>query len=152
MIRPYKTEDKSTLVHILRLNTPEYFDPSEEKDFIEYLNNHLESYFIVEEDNSIVGSGGINYFPEEETARISWDIIHPDYQGKGIGKALTLYRIEEIKRQPNIKQIIVRTTQLVYKFYGKMGFELEKTEKDFWAPGLDLYQMRMPLYDSAAAD
>jgi hypothetical protein len=37
----------------------------------------------------------------------------------------------------------VRTTQLTDQFYAKMGFQLERTEKDFWAKGLDLYQMRM---------
>jgi ribosomal protein S18 acetylase RimI-like enzyme len=41
--------------------------------------------------------------------------------------------------------IIVRTSQLAYKFYQKVGFELEKTEKDFWAKGFDLYQMKMNL-------
>ena len=37
----------------------------------------------------------------------------------------------------------LRTTQLAFQFYEKMGFELDKTKKDFWAKGFDLYQMKM---------
>lgn len=143
MIRPYQPRDKSQLLALLNLNTPYFFAASEAVDFTEYLDNHVETYFVVEEDENIVGCGGINYFPEEATARISWDIVHPDHQGKGIGRALLLHRIDDIKANSSIKIIIVRTTQLTYQFYERIGFELEKIKKNFWAPGFDLYQMKM---------
>jgi ribosomal protein S18 acetylase RimI-like enzyme len=143
MLRPYSNPDNPELIHLLRLNTPQYFAAAEENDFIDYLHYHAENYFVVEGNGRIIGSGGINYLHENTEARISWDIIHPDFQGKGIGKALTLYRIKQIKNNPMVNVIYVRTTQLVYKFYEKMGFELEKTEKDYWAQGFDLYQMKI---------
>ncbi len=143
MIRLYQNEDKEKLIALLKLNTPEYFDESEETDFLNYLENEVESYFVIEENHKVIGSGGINYFIENNSARISWDVIDPAYQGKGWGKKLIDYRINEIKKNPLINLIIVRTTQLVYKFYQKMGFELEKTKKDYWAKGLDLYQMKL---------
>lgn len=149
MIRPYKIEDKKVLVDILRLNTPKFFDKAEEKDFIDFLDNELDDYFVIEEDNKIIGSGGVNYFPESMSAKISWGLIHPDFQGKGLGKKLTLFRIEHLRKNPAVKLIIVRTTQLVYKFYQKMGFELEKTEKDYWAKGLDLYEMKLQVDKSS---
>jgi hypothetical protein len=37
----------------------------------------------------------------------------------------------------------VRTTQLVYPFYQKLGFEIRKSEPDFWAPGFDLVEMEL---------
>ncbi|WP_162055286.1 GNAT family N-acetyltransferase [Pontibacter pamirensis] len=145
MIRAYTSRDKEELLDLLRLNTPQYFDASEEADFIEYLDNRLEDYFVVEEKGRVIGSGGINYFSESKLARISWDIIHPAFQGKGVGKQLMLHRIEHINKNAAVNLIVVRTTQFVYRFYEKMGFELEKTEKDFWAKGFDLYQMKMTL-------
>ena len=141
MIRAYKSSDKDELIALLKLNVPKYFDESEEKDFFDYLDQHVESYYVVEEDGMIIGSGGINYFPDERVARISWDIIHPEFQGKGIGRKLTQYRIDQIKQQPGYNKIVVRTTQHVYHFYQKLGFVLAKVEKDFWAKGFDLYQM-----------
>jgi [ribosomal protein S18]-alanine N-acetyltransferase len=145
LIRPYISEDKRELVALLKLNTPQYFDAAEESDFIDYLENQRESYFVVELGKKIIGCGGINYFADAKLARISWDIIHPDHQGKGIGKKLILYRIDQIKNNSAISAVEVRTTQLAYKFYQKMGFELERVEKDFWAKGFDLYQMTIGL-------
>ena len=142
MIRAYSESDKPEVIKLLQLNTPEYFDPSEEIDFIDYLDNEIEDYFVVLRKSKIVGAGGINYFPDEYTSRISWDMIHPEYQGKGVGKELTQYRINLIKASSkNIKLIVVRTSQLTFKFYQKMGFRLDKIEKDFWAKDFDLYQM-----------
>lgn len=145
MIRPYHSSDKNELLSLLRLNTPEYFAPSEESDFIDYLEKEIEDYFVVEENKIIVGCGGINYWENGTVARISWDIVHPNQQGKGIGKKLTLFRIEEIKKNLAVKSIIVRTSQLAFQFYEKIGFELEKIEKDYWEEGFDLYVMRFKM-------
>jgi len=143
VVKPYTPKNKEQVLALLKANTPEFFAPEEQKDLEDYLNNELEDYFVVLENNVIIGSGGINYFPDNKEARISWDIIAPNAQGKGIGKQLMQHRIKHINKNPNIDIIVVRTTQLVYPFYAKMGFELEKVEKDYWAKGFDLYQMIM---------
>lgn len=145
MIRNYTPSDKNQLLEILRLNTPQYFDPSEEAGFIDYLDNELEDYFVVEMEGVIAGCGGINYEDDYKKAIISWDIIHPNYQGKGIGKKLTQHRINKVKENSKTELIIVRTSQLTDKFYQKMGFELEKVVKDYWAKGFDLYQMKIEI-------
>ena len=148
MIRPYQIEDKQKVIDLLRLNIPQYFDYTEESDFIQYLDNFAEHYFVVEETGQLIACGGINYLEDESIARISWDMVHPDFQSKGIGKQLSLYRINEIKKNVKVKVILVRTSQLAFKFYEKMGFTLEKIEKDYWAKGFDLYLMNMSLVPS----
>ena len=145
MIRPYIKDDKEKVLDLLRLNTPRYFHAAEEPDLLAYLDNSADHYFVVEKAGEIIGSGGFNLFPEQKTARISWDIIHPAHHGQGIGKQLTLYRLNEIRNNYEVGLITVRTTQLAYRFYEKLGFGLARTEKDFWAKGFDLYQMHLPL-------
>ena len=144
-IRPYSTKDKEQVLGLLRLNIPKYFAPSEEADFIDYLDHALEDYFVVELNGVIVGCGGVNYIVEDSEARISWDMIHPDFHGKGIGKQLTKHRIECVKQLKKSSRIVVRTSQLAYKFYEKMGFTLERQEADYWAEGFHLYYMSLPL-------
>lgn len=143
MIRPYSHQDKPKLIELIKQNIPAYFAPSEEIDFEHYLDHEVEDYFVFEEHSQIIGCGGINYFNDQKMARLSWDIIAPNSQGKGIGKALMLYRIKLLNKNPKIKIISVRTSQLAYKFYEKMGFELEKVITSFWAENFDLYQMQM---------
>ena len=150
MIRAYTGEDQEKLSLLLRLNTPLYFHPAEEQDFIYYLENHAQNYFVVEHANTIIGCGGINYFDGGKTARISWDINilghhAPECAGKRVWPYTNQYRIDQIKSNPTVERIVVRTTQMVYRFYQKSGFELIKTEKDFWAEDFDLYQMELKI-------
>ncbi len=144
-IRPYKPSDRDALFELLRLNTPTYFAPEEETDLVLYLQKHLEDYFVAELNGQMVGAGGLNYFDGYTWARLSWDLVHPNFQGQGIGRELTLHRLAKLRSLPSMQRVQVRTSQLVYPFYQKMGFVLELTQQDFWAPGIDLYQLNMQL-------
>lgn len=145
MIREYRVRDKSVVIELLRLNTPQFFAPEEEEDYSEYLDNRREDYFVVETEGEIIGAGGINYTDEGKTACISWDLFHPKVQGKGWGSKLTSYRINKIKENPAIKVVFVRTAQMTYKFYAKCGFELKEVVPDYWAKGYDLYRMEIKI-------
>ncbi len=140
VIRKYKETDKRDVIHLMQLNTPKYFSPEEEMGFNQYLDNEIEQYFVVEYNNTLVGCGGIN-FDDSSTGVISWDIFHPDYQSKGFGSQLLNFRINKLKELENIRKIIVRTSQLTYLFYEKLGFKLLEVKKDYWAEGLDMYRM-----------
>ena len=142
VIRAYKGEDKESVLNLLRLNTPMYFSSEEEKDLIHYLNNEIEFYFVMEVDNAIIGSGGYNFSGDFTNGKISWDILHPDFQGKSFGSLLLNYRIEKLKKYKDLQTITVRTSQLAYKFYEKSGFKLDEKVKDYWAKGFDLYKMK----------
>jgi N-acetylglutamate synthase-like GNAT family acetyltransferase len=84
------------VIELLRSNTPT-FAPAEEKDLIAYLDKEIEDYFVVEENSKIIAAAGINYFPKEKTAYISWDIIEPESQGKELEK-LTEHRINYLNK------------------------------------------------------
>ncbi len=140
-IRAYITKDKEAVVGLLKLNTPKYFAQSEEEDFIYYLENELEQYFVLEYKNKIVGCGGINFSNDSETAKISWDIFHPNYQEKGFGRLLVKHRIEILLQLKNVKTIAVRTSQYAYLFYEKQGFRTIDIIKNYWANSFDLYHM-----------
>jgi len=145
MIRTANKDDHFTLLHLLDLNSPEYFAPKEKTDYIDYLENKLEKYFVFEENGEIIGAGGLNFFPEEKSARISWDMVHPNHHGKGIGRKLTEHRINFVKELITYKKIVVRTSQLAYPFYEKFGFSLVKYEENYWAEGFLLYHMEMTI-------
>lgn len=149
IIRKYTDSDRQNILKLLRLNTPEYFSPNEEKDLIYYFDNHADNYYVIEMDENLVGCGGYNLTEDGKTAKISWDIFHPDYQGKGLGSTLTKFRIRKIQEIENVDTISVRTSQLVYKFYEKFGFETREIAKDYWDAGFDLYRMERDLHSVA---
>ena len=141
MIRAYQHTDQEVIIELLRHNTPKYFSPNEEKDLVYYLNHHAQNYYVIEVNHLMVGCGGFNLTDNKETAKISWDIIHPQHQGKGLGSDLTKFRIRKIKEIKTVKTVSVRTSQIVYKFYEKFGLQTKEIVKDFWDVGFDLYRM-----------
>src|SRR5690554_4517448 len=144
MIRPFKPADKSELLKIFRLNTPKYFDESEIDDFEKYLAQKANTYLTVEVDNHAVGGIGHEVIPDDNSGRITWMFLHPDYIGKGIGKQAVAHCLQILSTDKRVEKFVVRTSQLAYKFVEKFGFEIKRTEKDYWGKGLDLYEMEKP--------
>jgi len=140
-IREYQPTDKNEVINLIKLNIPKYFAVDEEEDFNRYLETERELYYVILFDQKIVGCGGINFEDKNTTAKISWDILHPDYQGKSLGTKLLQYRIDKLKSIVSIQKIVVRTSQVAFKFYEKQGFQLKEAVKDYWAEGFDLYHM-----------
>jgi [ribosomal protein S18]-alanine N-acetyltransferase len=140
-IRKYRPDDKNKILDLFRMNTPAFFSPNEESDLIFYLEHEIELYFVVEVKNEIVGCGGINFKEEGTVGLLSWDFLHPDFQGRGIGTTLLNHRLELLKSIPEVKKIRVRTSQHANSFYEKGGFVRKETVKDYWAKGFDLYLM-----------
>ena len=140
-IRPFNNSDKSELLGLMDLNTPEYFAVAEKIDFQNYLDSEIELYYVITFENKIVGCGGINFENKKTTSIISWDIIHPDFQGKSFGKKLLAHRLDILHSMKKIEKIIVRTSQLTFPFYQKQGFQLIEKIDNYWAEGFDLYHM-----------
>ncbi len=87
-IRNYNKSDRSAIITLIKLNTPKFFATIEEQDLTFYLDNKIEKYFVIEFNDNIIGSGGINYQEIDgfQIGIISWDIIHPDFQGKSFAE------------------------------------------------------------------
>ena len=109
MIREYKSIDKNAVLELIRLNIPKYFASSEEDDFSRYLDSEIELYYVLLFDKKLVGCGGINFSDNRMTGKISWDILHPEYQGKSLGTYLLEYRIKKLKSIDSVQRITVRT-------------------------------------------
>ena len=128
-IRPYQVIDKPHIIELFVLNTPAYFHPDEQQDLDEYLDTEIEHYFVVEEDGMIVASAGCNV--EDNIGWLSWYIVHPAYQGKGAGSIIVRHSLELLTADTRVRRLIVRTSQLVFKFYTRFGYELVHTEDNF---------------------
>lgn len=141
IIREYLPADKDAVMNLIRLNIPDFFAAEEESDLSKYLEKEIEFYYVLLVDGQIVGCGGINFAENRTIGKISWDIIHPIFQGKKLGTKLIKHRISVLKTIDSVQKITVRTSQLTYRFYEKHGFVLNEIKKDYWSEGFDMYSM-----------
>lgn len=143
MIRPYQQGDYDQLIHLMRLNTPSFFGVEEEEHLVRFLTSDPANFFVLEQGSIVVGCAGYGFLEGGLTGQVSWFIFHPDYQGQGLGRKALDYCLVRLQEDKNLKKIIVRTSQLVEGFFARAGFRTTKIEKDYWAPGFDLYFMEL---------
>jgi ribosomal protein S18 acetylase RimI-like enzyme len=140
-IVPYKPLYFNRCLSILKSNTPEFIDKSEESLFINYLSRKGIIYFVLFESRKLIGCGGFGYDNKKDSVILSWGLIHNQFHKMGFGTHLLQYRIKQIvKKYPN-SNIILDTSQKTYKFYERFSFSVDNITRNFYGKGLDRYDM-----------
>ena len=140
-IVPYKSLYFNKCLSILKSNTPEFIDKSEESLFINYLSRKGIIYFVLFESRKLIGCGGFGYDNKKNSVILSWGLIHNQFHKMGFGTHLLQYRIKQIvKKYPN-SNIILDTSQKTYKFYERFNFKVDNITRNFYGKGLDRYDM-----------
>ena len=144
-IRKAKPSDLNFLNQIFFLNIPKYFHEKEFEDFKKYFNsNHIETYFIIESEDKILGAAGYAY-ENKQTASICWVFVDPGFHSNGLGAKLVNHCIDILKKDNQLNVIQLETSNITYKFYEKMNFKLQYIKKEYWPNNDDLYFMNMNL-------
>ncbi len=140
----YNLSYKKETLNLFDSNVPEFFDPTEREPFVDFLSKKLDSYYIYQLNDKVVGAGG--YWNENtHEARICWLMIDRHCHKEGIGKYMMNQLHHMIKKEGIYNLITLKTAQDAEGFYKKLGYETTYFEKDHWAEGLDLYFMEHPL-------
>lgn len=140
MIRAYTSADWLEVKSVFIEHIPEEFAPHELGELESYLKEKAGTYFVLLDKGKIVGAGGY-HIEEPGLARLSWYFICKKNHGKGVGRRLVQHALNRISELQEIKKICVWTSQRAAKFFEKFDFKVVRTEKDYWAEGLDLYLM-----------
>jgi ribosomal protein S18 acetylase RimI-like enzyme len=142
-IRKCLYADQVKLEEIFKLNVPEAFHESELKEFLSYLEKKRETYLVVANQNEVLGGVGYDIEQRDNSGRINWILFHPAHRHKGLGQSAVRHCLDILRSSPDVKKLVVRTSQVAYRFFEKFGFRTVFREKEYWAPGFDLYQMEM---------
>jgi [ribosomal protein S18]-alanine N-acetyltransferase len=143
IIRTYEPKDKLACLAAFKSNVPQYFTYDEVNKFDEWLDNMgTANYYVLEIEGKIAGCGGFAYTASDNEVRFTWGLVDKQFHKKGLGKQLFGYRIEKIKELYPNAPIALDTTQHSYLFFEKLGFKVEKITENFYAPGMDRYDMK----------
>lgn len=135
-IRKIRKEDNAEIGRIIRLVLTEhgvnrpgtaYYDDSLNRMY-EFYSGGNSTYFIAENENGIVGGGGV--YPTEglpaDTCELVKMYILPEARGKGVGKLLLNNCFEFAKEQGYKKMYLETMNELkqAVNMYEKTGFTL----------------------------
>ncbi len=142
-ISPYQETDRPSLVSIFKENVPEFFAPHELDEYVDYLGKYGNSYYSIRNQDMVIGGVGIMVDREKQTGSITWIFFSNSSKGTGAGTAAVNEMLDIMRSNPDVTEFRVRTSQHAFEFFERFGFRIDKTEKDYWAEGLDLYDMGM---------
>lgn len=146
--RRYRTDDLAACLAIFDSNVPTYLSPDERAEFRAFLaglDDVKSSYLVLLQDGRVVACGGLYIDAERRRASLSWGMVDRRHHGRGIGRDLTLARLAAARANPLIDCVTLETSQHTYGFYEKFGFSVQHVTADGFAPGLDRYEMALPL-------
>lgn len=150
-IRPYRPADYSDCIQAFDSNCPGFFADDEKEEFQELLQSFAQAetaenasgvyYYVTETEGRIVACAGFYLPPDDSPATLVWGMVARDHHRKGIGDTLLKYRLNKIQELRPGTRVLLDTTQLSYGFFERSGFRVTKITTDFYAPGLDRYDM-----------
>lgn len=150
-IRPYTSADREACLQLFRSNMPKFFDPTELPLFERFLSaqelgvsgkteHRNEHYFVLLDGETIVGCGGIA-LKDNNTVCMAWGMVDNSLHKKGYGARLLEYRIAKSRELYPTAKIGLDTTQHSEGFFARFGFKTWKVTADFYASGMDRYDM-----------
>lgn len=150
-VRPFEPRDHDVCLALLASNTPEFFAPQEQADYVRFLRTHQETYFVLERDGEVVACGGVALFPDDaagmqldvNSAGLTWGMVRRDLHAQGIGTALLEARLGWLRTHaPQVREVRLATSQFTTEYYARRGFQVRHVTRDGFAPGVDAIEMR----------
>ena len=146
------------MISINRRCLPENYS---ESFFIGHYENFPEIFLVAEKDGEVVGYimcriesnfSGISFIPFASLRKghiISIAVL-PEHRGKGLGRALIEKALETMAKSYNAKSCYLEvrvSNEPAIKLYKKVGFEVQRTIRGYYADGENAYIMSIKMQD-----
>lgn len=149
ILRKFKNEDLEEVIYINRVCLPENYSAY---FFIDLYVNYPETFIVAEVDNKVVGyimcriETGFSGFSLIKRGHVISIAVLPGYRRMGIGKALLLEALKAMVKHYGAREcyleVRVSNTPAI-NLYKKVGFEISRVIKGYYADGEDAYLMQI---------
>jgi len=146
-IRTYRPDDFRTCMALFDSNVPAFFSAGERTGFVRFLTHHAAAwnYRVIERADEVIASAGHAISPDGMTAHLCWGMVHPALHRQGLGTALLLARLQAPRLRPDVKQVVLDTSQHTQAFYARFGFVVKQIVAQGYGAGLDRWDMTLDL-------
>jgi N-acetylglutamate synthase-like GNAT family acetyltransferase len=144
-IRPVTPEDTSPLAAIHDANESKRLVPAGYRE--SFLKNAFDPgvlSLVATLGDDVVACGTVHYMDNVSIAWLSFGLVHPSWQRRGIGSAMILSRLSLLRpRAEGVCEVYLSATQNSQPFFARHGFAIIGEDGD--AGGNLFHTMRFPL-------
>jgi [ribosomal protein S18]-alanine N-acetyltransferase len=121
--RKYRRSDLEQCLELYRLNEPGRFPPGKLNDYWRVLANESAYFLVLEECDRIIATGGLMHIDVNNT-NFCYGLIHPEFQGRGIGTALLYARFAllDLPGGSAVHGVSITYVEGSIGFYQRFGF------------------------------
>ncbi len=152
--RPYTIADRAACLELFDSNCPEYFAPSERRDYEAFLDTkaHLvaeahpgraaSAYTVCLSDARVCGAYGLLFGPGNGRARLRWIMIDASERGRGMGTTI-MHRVLQRLAASTARVLDITTSHKATAFFERFGARETARIPDGWGGGLDRVEMEL---------
>ncbi len=152
-MRKFRVEDLTHVTHINRVCLPENYS---DYFFVDLHRRFPETFLVAEEDGKVVAYimcrvetslSGLSFRGLAKKGHIVSVAVLPKYRRRGIGRALVMKAMENMllyKAKQCFLEVRVTNTSGV-NLYRRLGFDVARTIRSYYADGEDAYVMTRDL-------
>jgi [ribosomal protein S18]-alanine N-acetyltransferase len=120
--RRYQPEDLAQCLEIYAANEPGGFPKGVIEQYRKSLIDQSSYFLVLDRENRLIASGGISYFLRPNIAVLCFGLVHPDFQGSGLGTALLLTRLALLEPRGCMYAVFIAAVEKSVDFYRRFGF------------------------------
>jgi GNAT superfamily N-acetyltransferase len=141
VMRCYEVGDQRDCLALFDGNCPDYFDPGEREDYVEFLAAQPAGYEVCLQGQRLVGAFGVCERAEGGWA-LRWILISPAAQGQGVGTAM-MARALAVCRAGGRAVLHIAASQKSAPFFTRFGARAVASIPQGWGPLLDRIEMEL---------
>ena len=144
--RHYSVEDRKRCLEIFDANCPASFAPNERVEYSAFLDAGPQGYEVCLVDGGLLGAFGLIPVPrpgDPHRTRISWIMIDPAAQGRGVGRAM-MERVREMaaaRSGGRSAEVDIAASHVSAPFFARFGAAEVARVEDGWGPGMHRVDM-----------
>ncbi len=140
----YQASDLAACLALFDQNCPKYFAENERQGYQQYLASTQDIYKVGSIGGELVAAFGINIDSSRKTGRVTWIMVSPNMQGRGVGEAMMNDALECLRHE-GLDTMLIAASHLSAPFFAKFGAQELETIAHGWGPNMHRVDMKISL-------